>query len=132
NLNAPKPAPTPAKKATDSFARLGPFAPKNDTSKLSLQEQQRRLEAERARKAEEERQKFAAEGQFTEQFWDALSGGSNGVSRTQTPAFQQPQGPQQSMKVEEGDDELFAAFKADAPVDKTSHYPPPPAPRTAT
>ncbi|RPA82641.1 hypothetical protein BJ508DRAFT_369522 [Ascobolus immersus RN42] len=136
NLNAPKPIPVPTKKAADSFARLGPFAPKNDTSKLSLQEQQRRLEAERARKAEEERRKFAAEGQFTEQFWDALSGGSNAVSRTQTPSFQpshpQAHGPQQSMKVEEGDDELFAAFKADAPVDNTSHYPPPPAPRTAS
>jgi len=133
-LSNSKPSAAPTKPAQDSFSGLVNFgSAKSSTANLSLKEQQERLEAEK-RKKEEERKKNL-ESQFGQgQFLDSL--GSRGSSRTQSPALAPPRvapkAPAQNGS-KGGDDDLFAAFRADTKVDNASFYPPPPSqPKTST
>ncbi|KAF8470194.1 hypothetical protein BDZ91DRAFT_781490 [Kalaharituber pfeilii] len=140
--HAPKPA-------TDSFANLLTFGSKSSQSNganLSLQERQRMLEQQKAKEAEEKRKQL--EAQFGGgQFWDKLekSGGSSGgaagsgslgasssggtrgglASFGINPPAPAQQKPQVAVQKDGDDEDLFAAFSASAPVDKTSHFPPP-------
>ncbi|KAL2760402.1 hypothetical protein ACRALDRAFT_2039045 [Sodiomyces alcalophilus JCM 7366] len=115
--------------ATDSFSNLLSFGSAKSNEKLSLREQQERLEVEKRRKEEEKKKQL--ESQFGDgQFWDTL--GSRSAARTASPAISS-QGPLvsgQSMNGtkadDDDDDDLFAAFNAETKVDNSSHYPPPP------
>ncbi|KAH6691340.1 UBA/TS-N domain-containing protein [Plectosphaerella plurivora] len=124
------PTPPPAKAAAapaDSFSNLLNFGgPAKTTANLSLREQQQRLEAEKRKKAEEQRKNTAS--QFGNgQFLDALGSGS--VSRTASPAAAAPLkqfAPPPNGSKAKDDDDLFAAFNSETKVDNASHYPPPP------
>lgn len=130
------------KPGQDSFSGLfNPGAGKN-TAKLSLGEQQERLNAEKRRKEEEKRKLAEANYGSNGQFFDILgrgagSGvGSAGTSRTGSPALAPPPGAASISRGPSplnsgggsgggsGDDDLFAAFNADTKVDQASHFPP--------
>ncbi|PVH73770.1 hypothetical protein DL98DRAFT_500745 [Cadophora sp. DSE1049] len=132
----PKPFAPPKSSTPDSFSNLVSFG-SSKTSTLTLQQQQEKLQAEK-RKAEEEKRK-----QYDAQFgggqaWDRLGAGPPPIastSRSTTPAFKplpssfarasSPATDGAKSPASGGDDDLFAAFNADAPVDNSSHYPPP-------
>lgn len=107
---------TPSKPATpagDSFANLVSFGPSNPNKNLSLAEQQKRLQEERAKKEAENRSRLEAQyGAQNNQFWDTLEKG--GSKPAPTPS-QQPQSPDE--------DDILAAFNAAAPVDASTHFP---------
>ena len=118
----------PTTPAGDSFANLVSFgsssanATKNN---LSLVEQQKRLQEERAQKDAENKSRFETQyGAQNSHFWDSLEKGSNG------PATQpQPQSQSQD------EDDILAAFNSAAPVDASTHFPIPnasPSPRAGT
>ncbi|KAI5801526.1 hypothetical protein DFH27DRAFT_652915 [Peziza echinospora] len=113
--NGSKP-PTAAGK--DSFASLVPFGQNKATSvgNLSLLEQQKRLQEQKARAEEEKRRQLDAQfgGGDGGKFWDTLAGQTSQSSAATSPP----------PKID-GDEDLFAAFRASAPVDKSSYYPPP-------
>ena len=109
--------PAPAKPAQDSFSNLMKFGPAKSNQNLSLAERQAQLEAEKRKKAEEQRK--LTEAQFgSGQFWDSL--GSRGNSSS--PAVQSPA---PANGAQNDDDDLFAAFNKDTKVDNASHFPPP-------
>ncbi|PWY90780.1 hypothetical protein BO70DRAFT_358241, partial [Aspergillus heteromorphus CBS 117.55] len=103
----------------DSFANLVSFGSSNANKNLSLIEQQRRLEQERAKKEAENRSRFEKQyGGQNSQFWDNLeTGGSNRTASSSTPA-------QQSATIADEDD-ILAAFNASAPVDASTNFPVP-------
>ncbi|RAK89962.1 hypothetical protein BO79DRAFT_237111 [Aspergillus costaricaensis CBS 115574] len=115
--NAPSKSATPDK---DSFANLVSFNSSNANKNLTLLEQQKKLEQERARKEAENRSRFESQygGQNTH-FWDSLEKGrsNNGFPTSGTPA-------QQSVTSTDEDD-LLAAFNASAPVDASTNFPVP-------
>ncbi|KAJ6438250.1 UBA/TS-N domain-containingprotein [Purpureocillium lavendulum] len=111
------PKPAVPKPAQDSFSNLMNFGQARSNQNLSLAERQAQLEADKRKKAED--QKRQAEAQFgSGQQWDAL--GSRAF--TPSPSLQQPS-PSNGAKAD--DDDLFAAFNKDTAVDNASHYPPP-------
>ncbi|PIG84244.1 UBA/TS-N domain protein [Aspergillus arachidicola] len=121
--NPPSKSATPDK---DSFANLVSFNSSNPNKNLSLIEQQKRLQEERAKKEAENRSRFETQyGPQNAQFWDNLEKGGNkpaaiGVTSTQ----------QKAQSADE--DDLLAAFDASAPVDASTHFPvpsPSPSPR---
>lgn len=118
----------------DSFANLLNFGrnSQNNTSNLSLQEQQKRLQEQKAKEAEEKQKQLDAQfGEPNAHFWDSLGSSRDvsGVGDRRSLSFTVPKvasGPQIATNNQEEDDEdLFAAFSAQAPVDRTSHFPPP-------
>ena len=112
-----------AKPAQDSFSSLVNFGSAKSNTKLSLKEQQDRLEAEK-RKKEEERRKQAQSQYGDGQFFDSL--GQSRPSSTASPAVLSGVSGLPSQKPAESDDDLFAAFNSSTKVDNSSHYPPPP------
>lgn len=140
----------PATPANDSFASLiSSKASKPAGSGLSLQERQKQLQEEKQRQEAERRKQYDASfGGADSQFWNnAGSGkstpepsalgaipppGSNNPFSKQTlsQTINKPfagldttsKRPVQSPPAE---DDLFAAFNSAAPVDKSSHFPPP-------
>ncbi|KAL2067562.1 hypothetical protein VTL71DRAFT_1987 [Oculimacula yallundae] len=133
----PKPFAPPKSSTPDSFSNLVSFG-SSKASTLTLQQQQEKLQAEKRKAEEEKRRQYDA--QFGGgQSWDRLGAGTPPIastSRSTTPAFQplpssfarasSPVTSGTKSPANGGDDDLFAAFNADAPVDKSSHYPPPP------
>lgn len=120
----------------DSFANLVSFGSAKQ-SNSTLQEQQAKLEAEKARKLEEQKRQYSAQFGNT-QFWDGLGNKSRGIpssfgnSRSSTPALLPNSGRASPFASKtpvttssEPDDDLFAAFNKDTKVDNSSHYPPP-------
>ncbi|KAF4225001.1 hypothetical protein CNMCM6457_008761 [Aspergillus fumigatiaffinis] len=131
-LSATGPSHPPSKSATpdsDSFANLVSFGSSNANKKLSLLEQQKRLQEERARKEAENRSKFESQyGGQNAQFWDNLekTGNKNPFASTPSPV------PQRAPSTDE--DDLLAAFDASAPVDASTNFPipsPSPSPQIA-
>ncbi|KAJ5785963.1 Ubiquitin-associated/translation elongation factor EF1B N-terminal eukaryote [Penicillium pulvis] len=118
--------PTPS--AGDSFANLVSFGSSAANKNLSLLEQQKRLEAEKAKKEAEKRSHFESQyGGQNSQFWDSLEQG-----RTQSPAGGTLS---QSVAPAADEDDLLAAFNAKAPVDASTNFPIPsatPSPRIGT
>lgn len=129
----------PSKTTTpDSFSNLVSFG-STKKGTLTLQEQQEKLLAEK-RKQESEKKRLY-EAQFGgAQAWDGLGNRGKPIltptiaSRTTTPALSLPgKSARAASPAANGrgtpssvvDDDLFAAFSADAPVDKSSYYPPP-------
>ncbi|KAF2179794.1 hypothetical protein K469DRAFT_640557 [Zopfia rhizophila CBS 207.26] len=147
--NRPSKAPSkPATPANDSFAGLVSLnSTKSSTNSLSLQERQKQLQEEKLRQEVERRKQY--DSQFGEQdskFWDTLGSGKNtpepAQSGLQSPAVNisgrqtlsktinkpfagldtSSKRPLQSPPVE---DDLLSAFSSAAPVDSSSHFPPP-------
>ncbi|KAF9894864.1 hypothetical protein FE257_004485 [Aspergillus nanangensis] len=110
----------PSKSATpdkDSFANLVSFGSANSNKNLSLLEQQKRLQQERAKKEAEDRTRFETQyGGQNGQFWDTLErGGSN-----KSPQPNAPVSPP-----DDDEDDILAAFNASAPVDASTNFPVP-------
>ncbi|KXT03469.1 hypothetical protein AC578_1567 [Pseudocercospora eumusae] len=76
---------------------------------VSIQERQRQLMEEKRRQQEQQAS-----------MWDTLGSG-RGTPEIRGPSPAASQGPR-----EEAEDDIMAAFNKDAPVDKASHFPPPP------
>lgn len=112
---------SPSKPTTstgDSFANLVSFNSSAAEKNLSLVEQQKRLQEEKAKKEAENRTRYEAQyGGQNAQFWDNLEQG-----RTQPPAAALAS---QSLSPSADDDDLLAAFNAAAPVDASTHFPVP-------
>lgn len=105
----------PAASTGDSFANLVSFNSSTANKNLSLIEQQKRLQEERARKEAENRSRYEAQyGGQNAQFWDSVEQG-----RTQSSAAAQAVSPPAD------DDDILAAFNAAAPVDASTHFPVP-------
>lgn len=134
----------PPKTSTpDSFSNLVSFGPTKKAT-LSLQEQQAKLQAEKQKRELEKRKQY--EAQFGgSQALDGLGNRGQSLatpvikSRSTTPALSLPANfvraasPATSGREtpsNTADNDLFAAFSADAPVDKSSYYPPPSADRS--
>lgn len=129
--------PAAQKPAADSFSNLVNFGGAKSNANLSLRERQDQLEAEKRRKAEEQKKQMQAQ-YGSGQFWDTLEKGSAGASRTVSPAAPMSSssglgaipppaaGQNGRSKDDDDDDDLFAAFHKDTKVDNASHYPPPP------
>jgi hypothetical protein len=131
---APKPS------NTDSFSNLVSFGSAKSSNKLTLQEQQEKLQAEKAKKAEEQKKQYEAQFGHSN-FWDGL--GSKPLAPTHTPPVALRSSTPVTKIVSSGiesfhgsrdgqnvtttaeDHDLFAAFNADTEVDNSSHYPPP-------
>ncbi|THD00406.1 hypothetical protein EYZ11_000133 [Aspergillus tanneri] len=103
----------------DSFANLVSFASSNSNKSLSLLEQQRRLQEEKARKEAENRSRLESQyGGQNSQFWDNLEKGGS----RQPIGF----GTMSSVNAPSPDeDDILAAFDASAPVDASTHFPVP-------
>lgn len=114
---APNRSPSPSKPAAsigDSFANLVSFGPSPANKNLSLLEQQKQLQEEKAKKEAANRSQFEAQyGGQNSQFWDSLEQGRR------SPAIAPPT-PQPA-----DDDDILAAFNAAAPVDASTHFPVP-------
>lgn len=121
---------TSTKPAGDSFSNLVNFGGAKSNANLSLRERQEQLEAEKRRKAEEQRKQMQANWGGAN--WDSL--GSASASRTASPAVPlasvgigapaAPAAPA-AKKPQDDDDDLFAAFNRHTKVDTSSHLPPP-------
>lgn len=131
----PKPFAPPKSSTPDSFSNLVSFGASKQST-LTLQQQHEKLQAEKKKQEEERRRQYDA--QFGGgQSWDRLGAGSSqggtptATSRSTTPAFKPlPTNFARTASPANGtispaEDDLFAAFSANAPVDKSSHYPPP-------
>lgn len=138
----------PATPANDSFAGLVSLnTSKAPTSNLSLQERQKQIQEEKSRQEAERRKQYDATfGGADSKHWDTLgsgkstpeptlygiprppsnTSGSQGLSRAINKPFAgldtSSKRPVQSPPAE---DDLLAAFNAAAPVDRSSHFPPP-------
>ncbi|KAJ5958751.1 Ubiquitin-associated/translation elongation factor EF1B N-terminal eukaryote [Penicillium vulpinum] len=114
---------SPSKPATstgDSFANLVSFNSSAGNKNLTLLEQQKRLQEEKARKEAENRSRF--EGGQNNQFWDNFEG------RTRSPASVPAS---RSTSTPADDDDILAAFDAAAPVDASTNFPIPESARSS-
>ncbi|KAI9732011.1 MAG: hypothetical protein M1834_004462 [Cirrosporium novae-zelandiae] len=141
-----KPTPPIASKtstpANDSFSNLVSFGGGNPNKNLTLQEQQKRLLEEKARKEAERRKVAAADAQF----WDNLGNrgqapnppsispptysnssayGSQTLSNSINKPFQaiKQTDRSRSRTAASEEEDLFAAFNKDAPVDASTNFP---------
>lgn len=104
----------------DSFANLVSFNSSAANKNVSLVEQQKRLQEEKAKKAAEDRRRYEAQyGGQNSQFWDSLEHG-----RTPSPATA-PISKSVSPQADYDDDDILAAFSAAAPVDASTNFPVP-------
>ena len=98
----------PSGNTGDAFGSLTSLPSQKAASNMSIQERQRQL-------IEEKRKQQMQQAQM----WDTLGSGRG------TPEIRVPS-PGVTQKNEEDVDDILAAFNRAAPVDKASHYPPPP------
>ncbi|KAI2793837.1 hypothetical protein POX_a00424 [Penicillium oxalicum] len=107
----------PSATSGDSFANLVSFNTSGTNKNLSLLEQQKRLQEEKAKKAAEDRQRYEAQyGGQNAHFWDSLEHG-----RTPSPAA--ATSTKITSPAPDDDGDLLAAFNAAAPVDSSTHFP---------
>jgi hypothetical protein len=106
--NAAKLGSKPSTPANDAFGSLTALPSQKAASNVSIQERQRQLIEEKKRQQVQQTQ-----------MWDSLgSGRGTPEIRGPSPGITQGNG--------EDVDDILAAFNRAAPVDKASHYPPPP------
>ncbi|KAI5365073.1 Putative UBA-like superfamily, tetratricopeptide-like helical domain superfamily [Septoria linicola] len=110
--NISRPASTVNGNSTSKPAGVDAFgsllgSKKPASSNVSIQERQRQLIEEKRRQQEQAAQQ-----------WDSLGSGRG------TPEIRGPS-PALSQQLQEAEDDIMAAFNKDAPVDKSSHFPPP-------
>ena len=132
--------------ANDSFANLVAFSGQQSTKNLSLQEQQRKIQEERAKQEGEKRRQFdTIFGSRQAEPLDTLGDGRATPNRLISPPTYTatneygghklskiinkpfagiPTLPSTKASVDD-DSDLFSAFNASAPVDKSSHMTPP-------
>lgn len=143
--NIPPKSTTPA---NDSFAGLlSRSSAKPQTSQLSLQERQKQLQEEKLRQEAERRKQYDAHfGGSNSNFLDSLGSGRStpdtAAHSTQRSAAGSPGASSLSQTINkpfagldttirrpvapsQADDDLLSAFQASAPVDASSHFPPP-------
>lgn len=143
------PLPNPSSKAlsraqtpvNDSFSNLVSFTSTSANKSLSLQEQQKRLLEEKAQhQAAKQQQLTSHYGEGDEQFWNNLGSGRSTIA-TYGPSATAPRthplhgyaDPARGGRREnittladlEDEDDILAAFSADAPVNSASHFPKP-------
>lgn len=126
----------PVTPANDSFANLVSFGSSNSNKNLSLLEQQKRLQEERAKQEAQKRAQLEAQyGGNNAQFWDSLGQGGSKHGHLGTASNL----PKAQTPIDEDEDDILAAFNASAPVDASTHFPvpssspsPPPAPNNGT
>ena len=132
--------------ANDSFASLVAFKGQQSTKNLSLQEQQRRLQEEKARQEAEKRRQFDASfGSVQAASWNMLGDGRTTPNRLTSPPtytatdeyggqalskvinkpFAKIPAPPPAKSSLDEDGDLFSAFNASTPVDRSSHMSPP-------
>lgn len=132
--------------ADDSFANLVAFSGQRSTKNLSLQEQQKRLHEERVKQEVEKRRQFDARFGFVQAAsWDTLGDGRTTPNRITSPPtytatneyggqklskiinkpFAGIPTPSSAESSIDDDGDLFSAFNASAPVDRSSHMSPP-------
>ena len=133
----------PSPPANDSFANLVSFTASQPNKNLSLQEQQRLREEERQKQEAEKRRQFDTLGGTQTTTWDGFGGRTtpNRVTSPPTYTATEEYGGQRLSKIINKpfariptasapaktsleDDDLLAAFNAEAPVDKSSYMPP--------
>jgi UBA/TS-N domain len=119
NGHASNPPSKPATPANDSFANLVPFGASGVNNKnMSLLEQQKQLQEQKAKQeAERRRQQEAQYGGQNTQFWDTLGQDSSARSTPPAPAVPRISSPDE--------DDILAAFDAAAPVDASTNFPVP-------
>lgn len=137
----------PATPANDSFASLVSLnTSKPATSNLTLQERQRQLQEEKTRQEAQRNKQYDAHFGTDARHWDSLGSGKStpepaaasirrpspnpfgGQTLSQTinkPFSGLDTASKRPMKSPPVDDDLLAAFKSTAPVDASSHFPPP-------
>ncbi|KAF2260605.1 hypothetical protein CC78DRAFT_501358 [Lojkania enalia] len=143
-----KPSSKPSTPANDSFASLiSTKSPKLATNNLTLQERQKQIQEEKLRQEAERRRQLDAQfGAADSKFWDTLGGGKStpepALSGRQTPSVAAPSGrtlsqtinkpfagldtsSKRSVQSQSTEDDLLSAFDSAAPVDTSSHLPPP-------
>lgn len=132
--------------ANDSFANLVTFSGQQSTKNLSLQDQQKLLQAERTKQEAEKRRQFDARfGSVQAASWDTLGDGRatpNGITSppiyTATNEYGGPKlpntvnkpfsgivAPSSAKLLVEEDNDLFSAFNVSTPVDSSSYMSPP-------
>ena len=132
--------------ANDSFANLVAFKAQHSTKNLSLQEQQKRLQEEKARQEAEKRRQFDERfGSVPASSWDTLGDGRTTPNRITSPPtytatneyggqvlskvinkpFARIPAPPPAKSSTDDDSDLFSAFNASVPVDRSSHMSPP-------
>ena len=133
----------PSTPANDSFANLVSFTASQPNKNLSLQEQQRLREEERQKQEAEKRRQFDALGGTQTAAWDSFGGRTTPNRITSPPTYTATEeyGGQRLSKIinkpfagiptasaraktSVEEDDLLAAFNAEAPVDKSSYMPP--------
>lgn len=149
NITRPFKAPSkPATPANDSFAGLVSLnSTKSATSNLSLQERQKQLQEEKLRQEAERSKQYESHfGASDSKYWDTLGSGKSTPEPTtsglQRPSVNLSGGSSLSKTINKpfagvdttskrtvqspplGDD-ILAAFNSSAPVDNSSHFPPP-------
>ena len=145
SLNNVPPRSSGSTPANDSFAGLVAFGGQQSTKNLSLQEQQKRLQDERAKQEAEKRRQFDARFGLEAASWDTLGDGRTTPDRITSPptytatneyggqklskiinkpfaGIPAPSSPKSSI---DDDNDLFSAFNASASVDRSSHMSPP-------
>ncbi|KAJ5796922.1 uncharacterized protein N7518_005462 [Penicillium psychrosexuale] len=116
-------SPKPATPAGDSFANLVSFNSSTGNKNLSLMEQQKRLQEEKAKKEAENRSRFESQyGGQNNQFWDNFEGRTRSPASIPAPRSAPPPAD---------DEDLLAAFNSAAPVDASTHFPIPTSSRSS-
>lgn len=134
--------------ASDSFANLVSFSAVQPTENLSLQEQQRRLQAQRGNKVGDQNRtedtSFGLDGPLWEKLGDGKATSRHGISPPSYAATDEYGGHKLSKAINKpfanidrtsppfktrtlvnDEDDLLTAFNADAPVDSSSNLPAP-------
>ena len=107
NLSRPSSTVNGAKAAsTDNFSNLLSLKSQKGAGSVSIQERQKQLLEEKRKQQEQQ-----------SALWDSLGSGRG------TPEIRQPS---PAIVNQEDDDDILAAFNKDAPVNKASHFAPPP------
>ncbi|KZF20252.1 hypothetical protein L228DRAFT_249931 [Xylona heveae TC161] len=134
----------------DSFSNLVSFGRSKSPNNLSLQERQKRLQEQKAKDDAEQRKLYDAHFGVDNQFWSTLESGkgtptstaasihtppassgtplsaANIPSLTQMPLATLNGDKRETIHSAAADGDLLAAFSSAAPVDASSHFPPPP------
>lgn len=136
-FNANQSLPKPATPANDSFANLLGRNSTKGTGNLTIQERQKQLLEEKRKQEAEQRQRYASQFGGGDA-WEALgSGRGTPESNRPTPGLGAANGaatstfkgkgkaPAYDAPAQETEEDILAAFNSAAPVDKSSHFPPP-------
>ncbi|KAF2734609.1 hypothetical protein EJ04DRAFT_543466 [Polyplosphaeria fusca] len=145
--NQPRAPSKPATPANDSFSGLVSLnSSKASTNKLSLQERQKQIQEEKLRQEAERKKQYDSHFAGADsRYWDSLGSGKStpepalagvqrptanlsggqSLSKTINKPFAGIDTSSRSTPSQPADDDLLSAFSSTAPVDASSHFPPP-------